>query len=236
MEAFLQGYGRVGGCRGAQGTRWVSKLPFARCFWEGASPGEVWGHGKGGGGRIGQIPLPLLPSLCHSLWLSDHGNPHPCTSCHHKGCHPHLEPQLGAPRGSPNSLHPIIQLAKRAQRKRGHQSRRGFAAWGQGSIPGDLLLQGGSLWEQSRESDGCSVPPLVSHHPVAVVIPPPNPLPQAGVLCRGQGRGGGTSLRSSSLVIMTMRGTSSCHTISQKSVTVFGMGPWVAMYSRGRPA
>lgn len=69
-----------------------------------------------------------------------------------------------------------------------------------------------------------------------LLSPPPHPLPQAGVLCRGQGRDGGTSLRSSSLVIMTMRGASSCHTISQKSVTVFGMGPWVAMYSRGCPA
>lgn len=73
VDAFLQGYGRVWGCRGARGPHCVSKLPFARCLWEGASPGEVWGCRKGGGGLVGQIPLPLLPSLCHSLWLSDPG-------------------------------------------------------------------------------------------------------------------------------------------------------------------
>lgn len=173
------------------------------------------------------MPEPAIPAQAQCHYHAGHGA---------AGSHPHLDPQLGAPRGCPNSLHTIIQLVKCAQRKRGHQRGRGVAAWGQGCTPGNLLLQGGSLWEQSRESSGCSEPPLASHRPVAVVVPPPHPLPQARALCRGQGRDGGTSLRSSSLVIMTMRGASSCHTISQKSVTVFGMGPWVAMYSRGRPA
>ena len=51
VDAFLQGYGRVWGCRGAWGPHWVSKLPFAQCFWEGASPS--FGKGRcGGAGKV----------------------------------------------------------------------------------------------------------------------------------------------------------------------------------------
>lgn len=101
-----------------------------------------------------------------------------------------------------------------------------------GSPPPRVISQGSPLRSKQRKQAGAQTPHLVSHNPLLLLLPPPHPL--LGVLVLG--RDSGTSLRSWSLVIMTMRGASSCHTISQKSVTVFSMGPWVAMYSRGRPA
>lgn len=44
-----------------------------------------------------------------------------------------------------------------------------------------------------------------------------------------------TSFISSMLVIMTMMGVRSCHTMRQKSATVLTMGPWVAMYTFSSP-
>ena len=103
-----------------------------------------------------------------------------------------------------------------------------------GSPPPCVIDQGCPLRAKQRKQVGAQTPHLVSHNPLLLLLP--HPLLLAGVLGLGLGRDNGTSLRSWSLVIMTMRGASSCHTISQKSVTVFSMGPWVAMYSRGRPA
>lgn len=102
-----------------------------------------------------------------------------------------------------------------------------------GSPPPCVIDQGYPLRAKQRKQAGAQTH-LVSHNPLLLLLP--HPLLLAGVLCLGLGRDNSTSLRSCSLVIMTMRGASSCHTISQKSVTVFSMGPWVAMYSRGRPA
>lgn len=44
-----------------------------------------------------------------------------------------------------------------------------------------------------------------------------------------------TSFISSMLVIMTMMGVCSCHTMRQKSATVLTMGPCVAMYTFSFP-
>lgn len=75
------------------------------------------------------MPEPAIPAQAQCHHHAGHGT---------AGSHPHLDTQLGAPRGCPNSLYTIIQRAKCAQR----EATRG----------GEVLLHGAKVAPQGTSS------------------------------------------------------------------------------------